>query len=180
MKYFYTFILSLFLFLILPQIALADTKVAELSAQTYKAEEKPDPYDIRPAVLKSFLKRKDSPLSDYSESIVQSADKYNIPWTWVISISGVESNFGKAIPSNSYNAWGWANGDYSFTSWNDGIEIVSKTLKQNYIARGADTIDKIAPIYAPPSNTWSGKVHYFINELESSTSPGYSALSISL
>ena len=87
----------------------------------------------------------------------------NTDWIgeWVPAISGVESTFGKQIPYNSYNAYGWVNGDYSFKSWPDSIQVVSKTLKNNYIDKGAISIARISKIYAPPSKTWGSKVEYF-------------------
>lgn len=81
------------------------------------------------------------------------------------AIAGVESNFGKRIPTNSYNAYGWANGNYYFKSWENSIETVSKTLKTKYIDRGAIKIHQIAKIYAPPSSSWANKVKYFTNQI---------------
>ncbi|OGG13330.1 hypothetical protein A2773_00850 [Candidatus Gottesmanbacteria bacterium RIFCSPHIGHO2_01_FULL_39_10] len=122
--------------------------------------------DQRAEVLKNYLEGFNSPLAPFASKFVSEADKYDIPWTWVPAISGIESTFGKHIPYNSYNAWGWANGEYAFKSWDEAIKIVTKTLKERYVDRGADTIDKIAPIYAPPSHTWAGKVQYFIGKIE--------------
>jgi hypothetical protein len=95
------------------------------------------------------------------------ADVNGLDYRLVPSISGVESTFGKHIPFNSYNAYGWANGNYSFTSWEDSISHVSETLKKSYIDKGAPSIAKIARRYAPPSTTWGNKVSYFIGKIDS-------------
>lgn len=123
-------------------------------------------YDYRIYVLKNYFDKHNSPLAPYSREFVETADKYDLDWRLVPAITGVESTFGKNIPSNSYNAYGWANGRYSFSSWEDSIEIVSKTLKEKYIDNGAIGINDIARIYAPPSSTWAWKVKYFMNEID--------------
>jgi hypothetical protein len=78
----------------------------------------------------------------------------------------VESTFGKQIPSYSYNAYGWNNGNFRFKSWEDSIEIVSKALREKYFDRGLNTPYKIGPVYAPPSKTWASKVSFFMQKIE--------------
>lgn len=122
--------------------------------------------DKRIRQLTHFFRSHNSPLEGYAADFVTLADKYEIDWKLVPAITGVESTFGKFIPQNSYNAYGWANGNFYFESWPHSIEIVNKTLKEKYIDKGASTVEKIAPIYAPPSKTWAGKVRYFMDKIE--------------
>jgi len=124
------------------------------------------PPDSRAEKLKLFLESYGSPLADYAQDFVAAADKNEIDWKLVPAITGVESTFGKQIPYQSYNAYGWCNGDYRFESWEQSIEYVSKYLKEKYYDRGLDKPEKIAPIYAPPSSTWAGKVIYFMQKIE--------------
>jgi hypothetical protein len=124
-------------------------------------------YDLRAVRLKLFLDKYNSPLANHAGRFVYWADVYNVDWRLVPAITGVESTFGKRIPQNSYNAYGWANGAYRFTSWDNSIEHVTKVLRTKYIDRGATSIDKIARIYAPPSSTWSGNVKFFVNKIDS-------------
>lgn len=162
-------IISAFIFIIAGtnphSLIYAQSETAEASAvlATKPGEVMPDQ---RIRDLKNYLRYHNSPLEDYSSDFVWLADKYNIDWKLVPAITGVESTFGKFIPQGSYNAYGWANGNYYFSSWPESIEIVSKTLREKYFDRGADTVEEIAPIYAPPSNTWAGKVQYFMAEIE--------------
>lgn len=123
--------------------------------------------DMRIIYLKEFLDKYNSPLADYSEEIVQLADRYNLDWRLIPAISGVESTFGKNLPVGSYNAYGWANGRYAFDSWENSIQIVSQTLREKYYDNGAEDINHIAKRYAPPSTTWSWKVKYFMNKIDS-------------
>lgn len=125
-----------------------------------------DDRDYREQILKNFLEKHNSPMVDYANDFIYFADKYDIDWRLVPAIAGVESTFGKRIPTNSYNAYGWNNGRYSFDSWTDSIEVVSKALRENYYNKGAVSIDRIARRYAPPSNTWNWKVKYFMNEID--------------
>jgi len=119
--------------------------------------------------LRAFLEAYRSPLTPYARTFVQVAEKYQIDWKLVPAITGVESTFGRQIPYNSYNAYGWANGKYRFGSWEESIEKVTKTLRQKYYDRGLDNPYKIGPVYAPPSSTWAGKVSHFMNEIENFT-----------
>ncbi|MFC1649857.1 hypothetical protein ACFL2C_04070 [Patescibacteria group bacterium] len=122
--------------------------------------------DYKEVKLRSFLQTYNSPISNQAEIFVKSANDNGLDWRLVPSITGVESTFGKHIPSNSYNAYGWANGKYAFESWEESIDHVSKTLKEKYIDRGADDVYKIGRIYAPPSPAWPGKVDYFMNKID--------------
>lgn len=124
-------------------------------------------YDYRVSNLEQFLEEYNSPLAPYAQNFVTYADEYGLDYRLVPAISGVESTFGKRIPAGSYNAYGWANGDYSFKSWDDSIAKVSSTLKNKYIDMGADSVNKIAKIYAPPSTTWATNVKYFMAKIDS-------------
>lgn len=121
--------------------------------------------DSRINQLEEFLDFYNSPLTSYAGNFIETADKFAIDWRLVPAIAGVESTFGKFIPFNSYNAYGWNNGNYQFSSWEESIEIVSQTLREKYLNRGLDNPYKIGPVYAPPSSTWAGKVAFFMEKL---------------
>jgi len=141
----------------------AQEKIAGASAMLEKPESEVDKRVIK---LEKFLESYDSPLAEYAEVLVKTADKYGLDWRLVPAITGVESTFGKQIPAGSYNAYGWANGAFYFESWEQSIDLVSQALKEKYIDRGLDTPYKMGPVYAPPSKTWAYKVDNFINKLE--------------
>ena len=81
-----------------------------------------------------------------------------------------ESNLGKTIPNDSYNAWGY--GVYGgkvtkFNSWEEAIERVSRGLRRDYFDHGLDTPEKIMPKYTPPSDgSWAFCVNTFLQELQ--------------
>ena len=158
--------LSILIFkLIYADLASADTNVSE-SAKVFVANRNYD-VDYRTKFLKSFLESHNSPFVDHADKFIMYADIYQIDWRLVPAISGVESTFGKHIPKNSYNAYGWANGNYKFKSWEESIEVVSRTLREKYYDKGATNISKIARRYAPPSSSWSWKVKYFMEKIDS-------------
>jgi len=125
--------------------------------------------DNRATVLREYLEEKKSPLAPYAQVFIENADKYNLDWRLVASIAGLESSFGKHIPYDSYNGWGW--GVYGtnvkrFNSWNDGIETISKGLSENYLTKGQYSDPYIiGPKYAA-SPTWAVRVTYFMNQIE--------------
>jgi hypothetical protein len=123
--------------------------------------------DARVEKLEAYLESHRSPLEAYASVFVEAADRYQLDWRLVPAITGVESTFGKQIPFNSYNAYGWANGLYRFQSWEESIKHVYQYLRVKYLDRGLDTPYKIGPVYAPPSHVWGAKVAYFMGKIES-------------
>lgn len=147
------------LFSSLPQVA-ADVKMAI----KYN--------DARPIILKEFFRLYRSPLEPYAQFIVEISDKYGIDYRLIPAIAMAESGGGRNIPPNSYNAWGWGiYGDkvVRFQSWEEGIERVAKSLREDYINQGLDTPEEIMPKWAPPSvkkgGPWAKAVSYFLNQM---------------
>jgi hypothetical protein len=129
-----------------------------------------DNTDNRTYIVRTFLQAYDSPMSEAADSFVLFADKYSLDWKLVLAIAGTESTFGKHIPAGSYNAWGWGvftgkQYGIGFSSWENGIEEVSRGLKENYIDKGAVTLDQIGDIYAA-SSAWASHVRFFIDKIE--------------
>lgn len=138
-----------------------------------------DTVDARAEKLRLFFTKYNAPLADYSQVIVETADKYDVDWRLISAIGYCEGNGGKAIPEGSYNTWGWAasqkdlaekSGRYHLGSWENAIEVVTKGLKIGYIDQGLDTPEKIMPKYAPPSvakgGPWAKCVNRYIEEIE--------------
>jgi membrane-bound lytic murein transglycosylase B len=159
-------ILIMVLFAITAKNCNAESTEAGASAMPkFKDITKPI-FDYRIYTLRKFLNQFNSPLTPYSPEFIKEADEYGVDWRMVPAISGVESTFGKQIPVGSYNAYGWDSGKVNFKSWPDSIQTVTKTLKNNYVDKGATSIDKIAKIYAPPSKTWGNNVQYFMGKID--------------
>lgn len=168
------FISLQFLFVINPNqpqaSSLSSTSAASPSFQ--KLLDAESVVDIRVLKLSNYLARKNSPMASKADKFVAVADKYNMDWRLVPAISGVESNFGRFIPEGSYNAYGWAGGNYRFESWEDSIETVTRELKSNYVDRGAVTVNQIGVIYCPPNSyNWTAGTNQFMSEIENTQIP---------
>jgi len=139
--------------------------------------------DSRVRILREYLEKYNSPLVPYAGTFVETADKYNLDWKLVVAISGVESTFGREIPNDSYNGWGWGiYGDnmIRFSSWNEGIETISEGLRNKYMDKwGAKDVYQIGKLYAS-SPTWAQRVEYFMNSIEDFNKLSLANLSISL
>ncbi len=117
---------------------------------------------LKRKVIYEMLITNNSPLVGEVDAFIETCTKYKIDCYLLPSITGLESSFGKFILPGSYNPFGWGGGYLIFNSWVDGIDAVGRGIKENYMARGADTIEKIGPIYAA-SPTWAVRVTYFHN-----------------
>ncbi len=162
----FTYIFTAILLLVLTTNTVSAQELVAGESGKLKTNSEINGFDFRVSNLRSFLTRYNSPLSIYADEFVAYADTYGIDYRLVPAISGVESTFGKHIPYKSYNAYGWANGEYKFTSWENSIDHVSMTLKFKYINKGAPSIAKIARRYAPPSTTWGKNVTYFVGKID--------------
>lgn len=125
--------------------------------------------DNRAQILRAYLESYNSPIAPHAATFVQEADKHDLDWKLVPAITGLESYFGQMIPPNSNNGWGYGvygNNVRYFASWDEGIEVVTEALKEEYmVKRGARNVYEIGSTYAADPN-WANKVTRFMNEIE--------------
>jgi len=142
------------------------------------------PKDNRSEILHDYLLKYNSPLAPYAKNFIDEADRNNLDWKLVVSIAGNESYFGQMIPSNSYNGWGYGiygNNVRYFSSWDEGIAVVSKAIRTDYVNKlGTSNIYEIGSMYAQDP-TWANKVTNYMASLDqfASENPNH-VLSISL
>ncbi|MDP1710174.1 MAG: hypothetical protein Q8L28_00995 [bacterium] len=126
--------------------------------------------DARGQIIKSYLERWNSPMASLSEYIVQISDKYDLDYRLVTAISQQESNVCKIIPPGSYNCWGWgihSKGTLGFSSYEEGVETVSKGLREEYLNKGYKTVEEIMSKYTPMSNgSWANGVNSFMSDMQ--------------
>lgn len=121
--------------------------------------------DTRTVAVRNIFKKYNSPLIDQAILYVKYADEFGIDWRLLPAISGLESTFGRFLMPGSYNAYGWGGGYIYFESWEDGIRVINKALRENYMDRwGASDVWSIGPIYAE-SPTWAVRVNKFMDEI---------------
>ncbi len=157
------FLLGMFVF---PKQSLVQAKTAGSSAQI-RADQtiSEEIIDSRHLVLTSYLRAKDSPLTDYSWEFIMAADKYQLDWRLIPAIVGLESYFGHRMVPGTHNAYGWAGGYCQFSSWEESIDHVASKLRENYYNRGLVNPELIGTIYAPPNPKWGKLVLSIMNEV---------------
>jgi hypothetical protein len=67
--------------------------------------------DPRFAILRSFFSKSDCPAEHYAEAFLDAADRYDLDWRLLPSLSYVESTGGKAAKNN--NLFGWGSAQFS-------------------------------------------------------------------
>lgn len=123
--------------------------------------------DVRALKLAKYFFKHESPLGYLAPEFVMIADKYGLDYRLLPAISGVESTFGRNYLNGTFNVYGWGGGLLYFNSWSEGIEKVASGLKNNYVDKGAQSVEQIGYIYCPPNAVkWSYNVNYFMNEIE--------------
>ncbi len=126
--------------------------------------------DARTEIVRAFLRKYNSPLADHAETIIEAADTYNLDYRLIPSIAMQESTGCKYVPYESNNCWGFGiYGDkvLHFETYDDGINQVSKTLREKYLDQGLTTPVDIMSKYTPSSNgSWAAGVEYFMEQMQ--------------
>lgn len=126
--------------------------------------------DSRSAKLRRYLRSRNSPLFDYTDLLVEEADKHHYDYRLLVAIALQESSGCKIIPENSYNCWGWGiygNKITRFNSYEEAIRTVSRGIKRGYIDKGLVTTEQIMSKYTPSSNgSWSRAVTWFFHRID--------------
>jgi hypothetical protein len=127
--------------------------------------------DARPEIVKQYLEYYNSPLTPYSDFIIETSDKYKLDYRLIPAIAQQESNLCKVIPPGSYNCWGWgihSQGSLGFDSFEEGIDTVSRGLRTQYLDKGLGTVTEIMSKYnaTSPDGAWAKGVSQFMDEME--------------
>jgi hypothetical protein len=121
-------------------------------------------------VLEDFFGELGSPLKHNAHQFVAVADKYSLDYRLLPSIACMESSCGKYLIPNTYNPFGWGiyGSQYiAFKNYDEAIDVVGKGISENYISKGLNTPEKIAPIYTPPNHyNWLAGVNSFMSKID--------------
>lgn len=152
------------------QTSITGELYASLPSEVGSIEAMVETDDARPVIIDQYLEKYNSPMSPYAEYLFKMSEKYGLDYRLMVAIAQCESNLCKKSPPGSYNCWGWENGETKFLSWEQAIEQVAKTLKEDYYDKGLVAPEEIMPKYAPPSvekgGPWARCVSQFFEELE--------------
>ncbi|MFC1495958.1 hypothetical protein ACFL52_00920 [Candidatus Margulisiibacteriota bacterium] len=86
--------------------------------------------DLRAVRIEKFLQRYEpnSPLLEYTDEIVECADKFDLDYRLYVAISGAESGFGRAYPKSKHNLTGILNGATGFNNIFHNIYYTHKLI----------------------------------------------------
>lgn len=165
--FFFVLFAAFFFLLILPPENILAQTAADHSAVLQKNLYSKDSrrLQVKKQAIENILKKYHSPLLGDVDSFLAVCIQFGLDCYLLPAVAGLESAFGKVVYPNSYNPFGWGGGYIIFDSFKQAIMSVGKNLKQNYVDKGAITIDQIAPIYAT-SKTWAPRVKYFISQFQ--------------
>lgn len=105
----------------------------EVAPSVITAQEKADLKEKAEAI-DTFLESRGSVLAGYGAKFVEEADKNDIDWRLLVSISGRETTFGRNMcknPKAPNNPFGWGSCKIGFKSIDESIEKVSASLGGN-------------------------------------------------
>jgi hypothetical protein len=102
--------------------------------------------DPRFELLRSFFQKSDCPAAEYAEDFLDAADRNDLDWRLLPSLSYIESTGGKAAPNN--NMFGWDSGRAQFATPGDGIQEVGYRLANSSLYKDKD-IDGVLTTYNP-------------------------------
>jgi hypothetical protein len=120
--------------------------------------------DPRLESLRKFFHKSDCPVQEYSRVFLEAADRYELDWRLLPSISFVESTGGKAAPNN--NLFGWDSGRAQFPSLSAGIHAVGYRLAHSSLYRNKGT-DEILATYNP-NEGYAAKVKGVMRQIAAS------------
>lgn len=107
--------------------------------------------------VETFLEDQGSPFAGHAELIVAAGNLYDVDPRLVVSISGIESGFGKYC--RGHNAWGWNAGKTHWRSWEEGIVTYISRLAALYPDR--ESIPSLATRYNPAyAEGWGRRVGF--------------------
>jgi len=168
MEKIFTIVILIVLFILPSSVRASQEAGSSATLSPQMTEALVDAYverSIKRMVISEVLNKYNAPLASEVDGFMNACMAHDIDCYLLPSIAGLESSFGKYTYPQSHNPFGWGGGYIIFDTWEEGFMVVAKGLSENYIARGADTIEKIGPIYAA-SPTWTQRVRFFQNEFD--------------
>jgi hypothetical protein len=100
--------------------------------------------DYRFEALTSFFQKAACPAERYAQAFLDAADRYDLDWRLLPSLSYIESTGGKAARNNNF--FGWDSGNAQFSSPAAGIQEVGYRLANSSLYKDKD-LDEILATY---------------------------------
>ncbi len=129
-------------------------------------------HDHRAEQMKVIRAKYKSPMLGLEDVLIKTAEKYNLDWTLLAAISGTESSFGKRMPHECINPYGWGiygSNKLCFKSFEAAIEGVASGLAKKY---NISSLESIARTYNKVSTEgWINHTRFFMNKIKTAEIP---------
>jgi hypothetical protein len=137
-------------------------------------------HDSHPAQMRAVLTKYNSPMIGLEDKLIEIAEKYDLDWTIMAAIAGTESSFGKRMPYECINPYGWGiygGNKLCFESFEAAAEAVASGLAKKY---NTTSLESIGRTYNKVSTEgWIAHTRFFMNKIKTAQVP-VSALPITL
>lgn len=129
-------------------------------------------HDIRPLAMRVVLEKYHSPMVGNEIELITIAEKYGLDWTLLAAIAGTESSFGKRMPMDCLNPYGWGiygDNKLCFKSFPEAAEAVAKGLSTRY---NTSSLESIGHTYNKVSSEgWISHTKFFMNKIKTASIP---------
>lgn len=136
---------------------------------------KANEFDLRPLQMRTVLLRYDSPMVGLEEELIAIAEENNLDWTLMAAIAGTESSFGKRMPYQCLNPYGWGiygDNKLCYDSFADAAKAVATGLSTRY---NTTSLETIARTYNTVSTDgWLSHTRFFMDKIKSAGVPVHS------
>jgi len=129
-------------------------------------------FDARTIKMQLVLEDYHSPMAKHAKELIEIAEANHLDWTLMAAIAGTESSFGRRMPQDCLNPYGW--GIYPghricFTSFPEAAGEVASGLAKRYNTTSLATIAKTYNHVSPEA--WQAHTAYFINLIKNKEIP---------
>lgn len=128
--------------------------------------------DMRVVKMQVALEKYESPMAPYAQELVAIADQYNLDWTILAAIAGTESTFGKRMPYNCTNPYGWGiygDNKLCFEDFAKAASAVAEGLSTRY---NTTSLESIGATYNKVStSSWVSHTRFFMNKIKNAEIP---------
>lgn len=129
-------------------------------------------FDDRVVKMNQVLTAYKSPMAGLEKELIATAEKYGLDWTLLAAIAGTESAFGRRMPHQCINPYGWGiygSNRLCFESFEKAIEGVGKGLGTKY---NTSSLESIARTYNKVSTDgWTRHTRFFMNKIKNASVP---------
>lgn len=129
-------------------------------------------FDEREVQMRIVLEKYGSPMLGLEKELIEAATNHGLDWTLMAAIAGTESSFGKRMPYNCVNPYGWGiypGSRICFESFPDAAQKVAKALSERYnttsLATIARTYNKVS------TDSWLAHTQFFVNKIKNQQIP---------